>query len=152
MLPQKIFENLRTVVTILLPFEQILGKFFAPKSECFTKYEAFCSHTFDYACLGRKAYCYRKGLKLWKKLHSLNTCFKMAGGGMHPTLDPPPPALITMSLTTTPTSRFGFSKMGGKVCQSCLEIRGRTALAQLGHFTLKTSVPCWYHQIIHFHK
>ena len=39
-------------------------EFFAPKSECFTKYDAFCSYIFDYAFLGRKAYCYQKGLKL----------------------------------------------------------------------------------------
>ena len=33
-------------------FRQILYKFFASKSECFTKYDAFCSYIFDYACLG----------------------------------------------------------------------------------------------------
>ena len=68
MLPRKFFENLHTVVSILALFEQFLGmfKFFAPKSECFTKYDAFYSCIFDYACLGRKAYCYRKGSKLWK--------------------------------------------------------------------------------------
>ena len=64
MLPRKIFENLHTVVAILVLFEQFLGKFclnfFAPKSECFTKYDAFCS------CLRRKAYCYQKGSKLWE--------------------------------------------------------------------------------------
>ena len=64
MLPQKIFENLHTIVAILVLFEtifrQILFQFFAPKSECFTKYDAFCSCIFDHACLGRKAYCYRK--------------------------------------------------------------------------------------------
>ena len=36
------------------------------------------------------------------------------------------PAPITMSLTTTPTSRFGFSRMWGKFCHSCFEITGRT--------------------------
>ena len=47
MLPRKIFENLQTVVAILVVFEQFLGKFFAPKSDCFTKYDAFCSYIFD---------------------------------------------------------------------------------------------------------
>ena len=57
----------------------------------------------------------------------------------HP-LDPPLPSLITMFLTTTPTSRFGFSMMWGKFCQSFFEIRARTALAQFAHFTLKARV------------
>ena len=41
-------------------------KFFSPTFECFAKYEAFCSHIFDYACLRRKAYCNRRGSRLWK--------------------------------------------------------------------------------------
>ena len=57
-------------------------------------------------------------------------------------LDPPLPAWITMSLTTTPTSRFGFSMTWGKFCHNCFEITARTALAQFGHFTLKTKV--WF--------
>ena len=28
-------------------------KIFDPNSECFAKYDAFCSHIFDYACLRR---------------------------------------------------------------------------------------------------
>ena len=56
MLSWKIFENLHTAVAILVLFEQLLGKFlfkfFASKSEGFTKYDAFCSYIFDYACLG----------------------------------------------------------------------------------------------------
>ena len=70
MLPRKVSENLLTVLAILALFEQFSGKFcvkfFASNSACFTKYDAFCSCIFDYACLGRKAYCYRKGSKLWK--------------------------------------------------------------------------------------
>ena len=61
------FENLRTVVAILVLFKQIFGKrykFFAPNSKCFTKYDAFCLYIFDYACLGRKVYCYQKGSEL----------------------------------------------------------------------------------------
>ena len=41
-------------------------KFLVPEPECFTKYDAFCSYIFDYACLGRKVYRYRKSSKLWK--------------------------------------------------------------------------------------
>ena len=64
MLPRKFFESLHTAVAILVLFEQFLGKlilfkFFAPKSECFTKYDAFCSYIFDYAFLGRKAHSVR---------------------------------------------------------------------------------------------
>ena len=75
-----------------------------------------------------------------EKLYSSKTCLKMAGGGDASPLDRPMPALITMPLTTTPTSRFGFSMMRGKFCQSCFEVRARTALAQFEHFTLKTRV------------
>ena len=60
-------ENLPTAVTILAFFVKFLGNFFAPTSECFSKYDAFCWYILDYACLGRKAYCYQKGSKLWKK-------------------------------------------------------------------------------------
>ena len=83
-----------------------------------------------------------------EKLYSSTTCLKMAGGeDAFPTslLDLPLPARKTMSLNTTPTSRFGFSMMRGKFCHSCFEITPRTALVitprtALGHFTLKTSV------------
>ena len=67
MLPRKIFENLHAVMAILVLFEQFSRKFclnfFDLNSKCFTKYDAFCSHTFDYACR-RKAYRCRKSLKL----------------------------------------------------------------------------------------
>ena len=42
------------------------GSVLFPKSECFTRYDAFGSYIFDYASLKRKAYCYQKGSKLWK--------------------------------------------------------------------------------------
>ena len=63
MLPRKNFENLHAAMAILVLFEKFSGKFclfFNPNSECFEKYEAFCSYIFDYACLWRKAYCYQK--------------------------------------------------------------------------------------------
>ena len=67
----------------------------------------------------------------------------MAGGeDASPTslLDLPLPTRITMSLTTTPTSRFGSGMMRDKFCHSCFEITAHTVLAQFGHFTLKTNV------------
>ena len=66
-----------------------------------------------------------------EKLYSSKTCLKEAGGGMHPSLDPPLPALITMTFTTAPTNRFGFSMMWGKFCLICFEIVAGTALAHL---------------------
>ena len=104
MLPRKIFKNLRTAVAILYStFEQFLGKFglkfFAPKSECFIEYDAFCLCIFDYACLGRKALLLWRRLKIIENLYSSKTCLKKAGGGaMHPPLDLALPALITISL------------------------------------------------------
>ena len=44
-------------------FMQILLTFFGPNSECFAKYDAFFSHIFDQAYLGRNAYRYRRGSK-----------------------------------------------------------------------------------------
>ena len=70
MLPQKIFEILHTEVAILVLFKQFLDKvclnFLPPSRECFTKYDALCLYIFDNVCFGHKAYCYRKGWKLWK--------------------------------------------------------------------------------------
>ena len=56
MLPRKNFKNLHAVMAILVFFELFSGKFclkfFDPNSECFAKYDAICSHIFDYALLG----------------------------------------------------------------------------------------------------
>ena len=59
---------------------------------CFNKYDAFCSHSFDYAYLRRKALL-SKRFKIMEKLFTSNTFLKMAGGGdayppFYP-LDPP---------------------------------------------------------------
>ena len=56
-------------------------------------------------------------------------------------LDAPLPALIAMFLSTPPSSRFGFSMMRGKFCHGYCET-ACAALAQFGHFTLKTRV--WF--------
>ena len=72
-----------------------------------------------------------------EKLYSSKTCSKMAGGEDASLLVLLLPAWIIMSLTTIPTSRFGFSMICGKFCHSCVRITARAALAQLEHFTLK---------------
>ena len=64
--PARNFEILHAVMAILVLFKQTLFKFFDPNSEYFTKYDGFCLHIFNYACLRRKVYCCRKGSKLWK--------------------------------------------------------------------------------------
>ena len=43
------------ILCFLNIFKQILFTFFDPNSECFAKYDAFCSHIFDYASLRRIA-------------------------------------------------------------------------------------------------
>ena len=56
MLPREIFEKLHSVMVILALLEQFPGSLFiflAPTFECFIKYDAFCKHSFDYACLRR---------------------------------------------------------------------------------------------------
>ena len=97
MLPRKIFEILYAVLAILVLFEQFSGKLclnFLPLIlSGFTKYDAFCSYIFNCACLGRKAYCYRKGSKLWQNCIHQKHVWKWLVGGMHPPhpphLDPP---------------------------------------------------------------
>ena len=51
-------------------------KFFDPNSECFAKYDAFRSHIFDYACLRRKAYSYRRGSKFLKNIVCIKNIFE----------------------------------------------------------------------------
>ena len=46
------------------------------------KYDAFCSHIFDYACIGRKAYRYPRGSN-HRKFYTLKAFLKMAGGRVH---------------------------------------------------------------------
>ena len=71
MLAPKILENLHTVVAILALFEQFLGNFclnFLPLNlSVLSNIMHFVpSFSIINAGLGRKAYCYRKGSKLWK--------------------------------------------------------------------------------------
>ena len=43
---------------------QILFKFMAPKFECFTTYDAFCLHSFNYACSRRFTVMQTAGVKI----------------------------------------------------------------------------------------
>ena len=52
-------------------------KFFDPNSGCFAKYDAFCSHIFNYACVRRKAYSYRRASKLYcRKIVCIKNIFE----------------------------------------------------------------------------
>ena len=82
--PPKNFENLHTVMAILVLFEQFSGKvcsYLWPLCfECF-KYDAFCSHvSFDYAFLRRLRHIVMKRFEIIEKFHSSKALLKMAGG------------------------------------------------------------------------
>ena len=57
-------------------------KFFGPTSESFAKYDAFCSHIFDYACLRRKASIAIEGVRDFGKIriHQKHFCKWLVGG------------------------------------------------------------------------
>ena len=75
MLPRKNFENLHTVVAILVLFEQFLFKIFTPKPECFTKYDADYSHIFRYACLGVRLVVIKK-VRNYEKIVFIDNMFE----------------------------------------------------------------------------
>ena len=88
MLSRKIFENLRSVMAILKLFEQFQANFFhifVTYFECFTKYDAFCLHSFDYACLKQLRHIVLKRFENIEEFHTSKALLKMAGGGgIHP--------------------------------------------------------------------
>ena len=66
-------------------FRQILLKLFDPNSKCFAKYNAFCSHIFDYAYLKRKkGLLLSKRFEIMEKLFTLKTFLKMSGQRIPP--------------------------------------------------------------------
>ena len=95
MLTPKIFENLPTAMAILVLFKPFSGRslfiFLAHNFECFTKYDAFRSHSFDYACLRRLRHIVMKRFEIMEKFYSSKALLKMAGGVGYipPPLDPP---------------------------------------------------------------
>ena len=56
-------------------------KFFDPHSECFTKYDVFCSHIFDYACLRRKIIAIKEVRNYEKTVYIKKRCWKWLVGG-----------------------------------------------------------------------
>ena len=100
MLPRKIFENLHTAMAILVLFNNFEGKFvifLAPYFECFTKYNAFCSRNFNYACPRRIRHIAMNRFEIMEKFYSYQTLLKMASGEMH-TQHTPHPSCIRLSL------------------------------------------------------
>ena len=149
MFPRKSFENLRTVVALLVLFEQFLGKFcynFLPRNLSVSPNMMHFVRAFSIIYVWGVRLIANEKVRNCKKIVFIKNMFENDWWGMHPPHPPdaPLPALIfiTMSLTSTPTSRFGFSMMRGEFYHSCFEIITRTALAQFGHFTLKTRV--WF--------
>ena len=80
-------------MTIVVIFEQFFNfeQFLAPNLECFTKYDAFCSHGFNYACLRRLRHIVIKRFEVIEKFYSSKALLKMAGWGMHTQHTPQPP-------------------------------------------------------------
>ena len=74
MLPRKIFVILHTAMVILVLLNKFPANFvfmfLASDFECFSKYDAFCSHSFDYACLERLMHIVRKRFEIIEKFYS----------------------------------------------------------------------------------
>ena len=83
MLPRKFFENLHIVMVILVLFKNFQAKLVHTLSlfDCFIKYDVFCSHSFDYACLRRLRHIVMKRFEITEKFYSSKALMKMAGGG-----------------------------------------------------------------------
>ena len=70
MLLRKFFENLHTIMAILELFEQFSGKvcsyfwLLTLSASPNMLYDAFCSHSFDYACLRRPRHIAMKGFEI----------------------------------------------------------------------------------------
>ena len=65
------FSAFRTI------FRQSLFKFLVPNFECFAKCDAFCRHSFDYACLRRLSLTVMKRFEVMEKFYSSKALFKM---------------------------------------------------------------------------
>ena len=74
-----------TIYVLLWPLECFLNNFDAnfysldPNFECFTKYDAFCLHSFDYARLRRLRHIAMKRFKIMEKIYSFKALLKIAG-------------------------------------------------------------------------
>ena len=89
-------------MAILVLFEQFSGRqilfiFLAPNFECFTKYDAFCSHSFDNACLRRLRHIVMKRFKIAEKFYSSIALLKIAGRRDASPTSPPDPPLVSVA-------------------------------------------------------
>ena len=71
-------------------FRQSLFIFLASVFECFTKYDVFRWHSFDYACLKQLRHMVMNRFEIMKKIFSCKALLKMAGGGDASPTSPPP--------------------------------------------------------------
>ena len=83
-------------------------KFFYPNSECFAKYDAFCSHVFD---VGLRAEGVRliamEEVRNYGKIAYIKSIFEMAGGRMHT----PHPTTLAVSYRNHQKSLAYFSHL-----------------------------------------
>ena len=95
---------------------------FDPNSEYryFTKYDAFWSHIFNYACLRRKAYCYRRGSKLWKNCMYKKHSWKWLVRWIHIS-HPQPPGSAPSHKLQTPSKESGIFQSLGITCSFLLK-------------------------------
>ena len=69
-------------------FRQILFIILAPNFECFTKYDAFCLLSFDYACFWRLRHIVMKRFEIVEKFYASKALLKVADGGCIPHISP----------------------------------------------------------------
>ena len=115
MLPRNIFENLNAVVAILILFEQFLHKFclnFCPLNLSVSPSIMHFVRTFSIMRgLGVRLIVIKK-VRNYGEMVFIKNMFRndwLWIASPIPPLNPPLPALTTMSLTTSPPSWFGFS-------------------------------------------
>ena len=110
-LPQKIFKNLHTVVVILVLFEQFLCKFclkFLPLNLSVSPSIMQFVRTFSIMRVLGVRHIVIEMVRNYGEIVLIKNMFWNAIL-TPPPLDPPLPTMMTMSLTTSPTSRVGFS-------------------------------------------
>ena len=95
MLPREIFEILHAVMAISVLFQHFSGKLCLNfltlnLSTSPIAYGAFCSHILNCACLRRKAYRNRRGLKLCKICIYQKQLKKAGEVNAHPSSHQPP--------------------------------------------------------------
>ena len=120
MLPRKIFKNLHSVVAILVLFEQFLRKFclnFLPINLSVSPNIVHFVRTFSIMRALGVRLIVTENVQSYEKIVFNKNMFENGWWEDASPLDPPPPALITMSVTTTPTNPFGFSMMRQIVSQ-----------------------------------